>query len=115
MSLRGVLSHFHHCGRIATYNRIQKIGPKIITINADKIWNNIDELRAFESFTARINAIIRKNETTITNHNRIVLFSIVSKNHSVEVIGFQITSVMSQLQSIMFIATWASCPVSMIS
>ena len=115
MSLRGVLSHFHHCGRIAMYNKSQNTGPKIITINADRSRNRIDELRALESFMVRIRAISRKNEMTIANRNRIGLFTTVSKNDSDEERGFQITSVISQLQSIMSIATWANCPVSIIS
>jgi hypothetical protein len=97
------------------YNKSQNTGPKIITINADKIWNNIDELRAFESFIVRIKAISRKNEITKTNRNRIGLFIIESKNHSEEDNGFHIASAISQLQSIISIATWANCPVSIIS
>lgn len=105
MSLHEVLSHFHHCGRIAMYNKSQNIGPKIITINADISKNRRDELRALESFIVRISAISRKNEMTIANRNRIGLFTIESKNHSDEERGFHIASTISQLQSIMSIAT----------
>ena len=97
------------------YNKSQNIGPKIITINADISKNRRDELRALESFIVRISAISRKNEIIIAHRNRIGLFNIVSKNHSLEFIGFQITSVISQLQSIMSITACVTCPVSMIS
>ena len=105
MSLHEVLSRFHHCGRIAIYNKSQNIGPKIITINADRSRNRMDELRALESFMVRIRAISRKNEIVIANRNRTGLFIIVSKNHSEEESGFHIASTISQLQSIISIAT----------
>ena len=105
MSLHEVLSRFHHCGRIAIYNKSQNIGPKIITINADISKNRRDELRALESFIVRISAISRKNEIAMANRNRTGLFTIESKNHSDEERGFHIASTISQLQSIISIAT----------
>ena len=54
LSLRGVLSHFRHCGRIAIYNINQKIGVKAIIKKIDKIWNQKEELRALESLITRI-------------------------------------------------------------
>ena len=87
------------------YNNSQNIGPKIVTINADIIRNQNDELRALESFIVRIKAMIRKNEIAIANRNRTGLFTIESKNHSDEERGFHIASTISQLQSIMSMAT----------
>ena len=39
VSLRAVLSHFHHCGRIAIYNKSHIIGVKAIIRKTDNNWN----------------------------------------------------------------------------
>ena len=94
------------------YSRVPKIGPKITIINADKNWNHIDQLRALESFMVQINAMIRSTEMIIDARNRMGLFNIVPKNHSEDVRGFHITSVIAQFHSSISIVACANCPVS---
>ena len=115
VSLRGVLSHFHHCGRIAMYNNSQKTGVNPMINNTDNNWNQNDELRALASFIVRIKIANRTKNIIIAVRNQKELCKIVLKIHSDDVKGFQITSVISQLHSSMFTAAWAKSPVSMIS
>ena len=82
---------------------------------ADKHWNQNDELRALASLITQISADIRIRNIIIALHSRMSLWNIVEKNHSEEVKGFHITSVISPLHSSTFIAAWANSPVSIIS
>ena len=104
MSLHGVLSHFHHCGRIAIYSRSQRIGVNPTIRNTANNWNRNDELRALASFIVQINIVSRSKAIIIAAQNRKELCKIVLKIHSDEVSGFQIISAISQLHSSIFIA-----------
>ena len=89
---------------MAIYSSSQRIGVKPTTKNAANNWNQIDELRALASFMVRISIANRSIAIIKAAQNRKELCKIVPKIHSEEVNGFQMTSVMSQLHSIMFIA-----------
>jgi hypothetical protein len=104
VSLRGVLSRFHHCGRMAMYINSQRIGVNPMINTTDNNWNQKDELRALASFIVRISIANRSKATVIAVQNRKELCIIVLKIPSDEVNGFQIISVISQLHSIIFIA-----------
>jgi len=82
--------------------------------NADNNRNRNDELRALASFMVQINIANRSKNITKAVRNRKELSRIVLKNHSTDVKGFQITSVIFQLHSIIFMAVCAKSPVSMI-
>jgi len=77
-------------------------------------WNQKDELRAFESLITQIKTDNRNKNIIIAVRNRKELWKIVLKNQSDEVKGFQITSAISPLHSIIFIAVCANSPVSII-
>ena len=104
-SLRGDLSHFHHCGRMAIYSIVPKTGVNKTIKLADNNQNRNDELREFASFITQISVAIHIKNIVKADQNRTELSKIVSKNHSDEVRGFQITSTISQLHSKMFMAT----------
>ena len=99
ISLQGVLSHFHHCGRMAIYNNNQKIGVKATTRNTANNWNQKDLLRAPASFITQIKTESHNKNIMIAVRNRTELSKIVFTNHSAAVNGFQITSVIFQLHS----------------
>ena len=113
LSLHGILSHFHHWGRMAIYSISQKIGVNATTKNTAKSWNRIDELRAFASFITRIKTESRIKNITIALRNRTSFWKIPSKIDSA-LNGFQIVSIMFQLHSNISMAVWANCPVSII-
>lgn len=115
VSLRGVLSRFHHCGRIAIYSNSQKTGVNPMINTTDNNWNQNDELRALASFMVRIKTDNRTKKMIMAARNQKELCKIVLKTHSDEVKGFQITSLKSQLHSSIFMAVCAKSPVSMIS
>ena len=115
VSLRGVLSRFHHCGRIAIYSNSQKTGVNPMINTTDNNWNQNDELRALASFMVRIKTDNRTKKMIMAARNQKELCKIVLKTHSDEVKGFQITSLISQLHSSIFMAVCAKSPVSMIS
>jgi len=115
VSLRGVLSRFHHCGRIAIYSNSQKTGVNPMINTTDNNWNQNDELRALASFMVRIKTDNRTKKMIMAVRNQKELCKIVLKTHSDEVKGFQITSLISQLHSSIFMAVCAKSPVSMIS
>ena len=104
VSLRGVLSHFHHCGRMAIYINNQRIGVNQMINTTDNNWNQNDELRALASFIVRISIANRSNATVIAVQNRKEFCIIVPKIPSDEVKGFHMISAISQLHSIIFIA-----------
>ena len=108
VSLHAVLSHFHHCGRMAIYSNIPNIGVNSNTIITDKNWNQKDELRALASLITQMSAAIRIKKITMALHSRISFWNIVEKNHS---LGENIFP----FHSIILIAAWANCPVSIIS
>ena len=114
LSLQDILSHFHHCGRIAIYSISPKIGVNATIKNTANNWNRKDELRAFASFITRINTDSRTRNITIAVRNRTSLWKIPSKKDSASK-GFQIASIISPLHSSMFMAAWVKSPVSMIS
>ena len=93
----------------------QKIGVNAIINSTANNWNQNDELRAFESLTTQIKTANRNKKIIIAVRNRNEFWKIVLKNQSDEVKGFQITSAISPLHSIMFIAACANSPVSIIS
>jgi hypothetical protein len=97
------------------YSISQKIGVNAMINSTANNWNQKDELRAFESLITQISTANRSKNITIAVRNRKELCKIVLKIHSDEVKGFQITSAMSQLHSIIFIAACANSPVSIIS
>ena len=92
----------------------QKTGVNAIINSTANNWNQNDELRAFESLTTQISTANRNKKIIIAVQNRKELCKIVLKIHSDEVKGFQITSVISPLHSIIFIAACANSPVSII-
>jgi len=114
LSLRGILSHFHHWGRIAMYNISPKIGVNATTKNTANSWNRNDELRAFESFITRINTESHTKNITIALQIRTSFWKMPSQNDSASK-GFQIVSIISPLHSKIFMAVCANCPVSIIS
>lgn len=114
VSLRGVLSRLNHCGRIAIYNKIQKMGVNNSIIITDNNWNQNDELRALESFITQINVAIQIKKIIIAHQSRILLWNIVEKNHSVEENGFHNVSHIFSLHSNMLIAVCVNSPVSII-
>ena len=114
LSLQEILSHFHHCGRMAIYSISQKTGVNATIKNTANNWNRNDELRAFASFITRINTESRTRNITIAVRNRTSFWKIPSKTDSASK-GFQIASIISQLHSSIFMAVCAKSPVSMIS
>ena len=108
------MSHFRHCGRIAIYSKSQITGVNHIIKKADNNRNRNDELRALASFIVQINMANHNKNIISAVQNRKELSRIVLKNHSADVNGFQITSVISQLHSKISMAVCANCPVSMI-
>ena len=115
VSLHEVLSRFHHCGRIAIYSSSQKTGVNPMINTTDNNWNQNDELRALASFMVRIRTDNRIKKMIMAVRNQKELCKIVLKTHSDEVKGFQITSLISQLHSSIFMAVCAKSQVSMIS
>ena len=81
----------------------------------DNNWNQNDELRALASFMVRIRTDNRIKKMIMAVRNQKELCKIVLKTHSDEVKGFQITSLISQLHSNIFMAVCAKSQVSMIS
>ena len=74
------MSRFRHCGRMAMYRGSQNIGVRKIISNADRNWNQKDELRALESLITRIRVTNRKKNRIIVNRNRIEFCKISLKN-----------------------------------
>lgn len=72
----------------------------------------MDELRALASLIVQINAIIQSIEMIIADRNRIGLCNMVPKNHSEDVRGFHIMSVIVQFHSSISIVACANSPVS---
>ena len=113
VSLRGVLSHLNHRGRMAMYSISHKIGVKSIIIIAAKTGNQKDELRALASFITQIKADIHSKNIIIADRNRISFWKIVVQKDP-DSKGFQITFHISQLHSIKFIAVCVKSPVPII-
>ncbi len=65
-----------------------------------------------ESLITRTNMANRNRKITIAHRNRTELSIIALKNHSEDVKGFHIVSMISQLHSNIFIAVWVNSHVS---
>ena len=87
------------------YKGNQIIGVSAIIINADKNWNQNDELRAVESFITRIKIRNRIKNIAIAIQNRMELFKITLSIQSADVKGFSTISHKFQLHCKAAIAT----------